>query len=173
MSRLGDGPDMTIAEVTREATRRHPWLIEALRAGVVNFAAAARFLDVGDDEAVAAALRRFADDLPALDVDRPNVRIRMRRDVDRADLAADDLLPATSADGEGEPSSLTALIVRGDVAPGHVAVVLTRLEQAGIHVSAVAAADSRATIAVPRADGARALRMVESTVTTGPAVPRD
>ena len=50
---------MTVAAETREAVRDHPFLETALRAGVVNYTAAARFLDVGEEEAVAAALRQI------------------------------------------------------------------------------------------------------------------
>jgi hypothetical protein len=55
---------MNVAERTREAVRRRPFLHDALAAGVVNYAAAAEFLDVDrGDDAVTAALRRYADDL--------------------------------------------------------------------------------------------------------------
>jgi len=54
---------MTVAADARAAVREHPFLETALRAGVVNYTAAARFLDVGAEEAVAAALRRYAAEL--------------------------------------------------------------------------------------------------------------
>ena len=54
---------MTVAAEAREAVRERPFLETALRAGVVNYTAAARFLEVGDEEAVAAALRRYAGEL--------------------------------------------------------------------------------------------------------------
>ncbi|PSP45784.1 hypothetical protein BRC63_00815 [Halobacteriales archaeon QH_10_70_21] len=63
---------MTVAADAREAVRDHPFLETALRAGVLNYTAAARFLDVGDEEAVAAALRRYADELD--DHDPPDRR---------------------------------------------------------------------------------------------------
>ena len=49
---------MTVAERTRAAVRAEPFVYEALRAGVLNYTAAARYLDVGDESAVSAALRR-------------------------------------------------------------------------------------------------------------------
>ena len=54
---------MTVAAETRKAVREHPFVYDGLRAGIVNYTAAARFLDVGDTEAVGAALRRYAEDL--------------------------------------------------------------------------------------------------------------
>ena len=69
---------MTVASETREAVRSEPFLHAALAAGVLNYTAAARYLDVGDEEAVAAALRRYAEDLPAPDVRDGSVRVDMR-----------------------------------------------------------------------------------------------
>jgi len=45
---------MSVAERTRAAVREEPFLHDALRAGVVNYRAAARYLDVGDEDAVRA-----------------------------------------------------------------------------------------------------------------------
>ena len=48
---------MSLAAETRAAVRARPWLLEALRAGVVNYAAAAESLDVdGDTDSIATAL---------------------------------------------------------------------------------------------------------------------
>ena len=67
---VGDlAPTMTVAAETRRAVRASPFLRDALRAGCVNYTAAARFLDVGDEDAVVAALRRYAEDLPDLEAD--------------------------------------------------------------------------------------------------------
>ncbi|PSQ40560.1 hypothetical protein BRD10_02000, partial [Halobacteriales archaeon SW_12_71_31] len=62
---------MTIAARTREAVRARPALRTALAADAVNYTAAARLIatdaavdaDDDDHEAVAAALRRYADEL--------------------------------------------------------------------------------------------------------------
>ncbi|MFT4958602.1 MAG: hypothetical protein ACI9EZ_001934, partial [Halobacteriales archaeon] len=55
---------MSLAERTREAARARPFLVEGLRAKVVNYTAAARFLDVdGEVDAVATALRRYGEGL--------------------------------------------------------------------------------------------------------------
>jgi hypothetical protein len=55
---------MSLASETRDAVRARPFLHDALAAGVVNYAAAARALDIGGDvDAITAALRRFAEEL--------------------------------------------------------------------------------------------------------------
>ncbi|MFW6382935.1 MAG: DUF7523 family protein, partial [Haloferacaceae archaeon] len=72
---------MSLAEETRAAVRRRPFLLAALRAGVVNYTAAARWLDEavdGDADSVATALRRFAESLPAYDADSRDARVTMR-----------------------------------------------------------------------------------------------
>jgi len=72
-------PSVTLAADTRAAVRRRPFLHEALRAGVVNYAAAARLLDVdGEDSAVVAALRRYAETLPPYDETARDARVTMR-----------------------------------------------------------------------------------------------
>ena len=70
---------MTLAADTRAAVRRRPFLHEALRAGVLNYAAAARLLDVeGEQSAVVAALRRYAETLSPYDETARDVRVTMR-----------------------------------------------------------------------------------------------
>ncbi|MFB9824990.1 DUF7523 family protein [Halobaculum roseum] len=83
---------MTVAEETRAAVRERPFLYDALRAGVVNYAAAAATLDIdADRDAVATALRRFAnelDDRAESDADAPGdagARVRMERGVGAVD----------------------------------------------------------------------------------------
>lgn len=72
-------PSVTLAADTRAAVRRRPFLHEALRAGVLNYAAAARLLDVdGEDSAVVAALRRYAETLPPYDETARDARVTMR-----------------------------------------------------------------------------------------------
>ncbi|MDX1748043.1 MAG: hypothetical protein R3324_19085, partial [Halobacteriales archaeon] len=76
---------MSLAEDTRQAVRRRPWLLTALQAGVVNYAAAARSLDIGADlDAVATALRRFAERLPPFETHHCSARVTMVRDVSEA-----------------------------------------------------------------------------------------
>ncbi|MFB6299245.1 MAG: hypothetical protein ABEH65_03190 [Halobacteriales archaeon] len=157
---------MTLAAATRSAAREHPFLIEALRAGVVNYAAAARLLDVdGDQEAVATALRRFAEELSDYTLEDRTVRVRMRRGID--DAAAESLLAID--DVSHLTDEQTALIASGDVDPNGAAVAIRRLAVADISVHAAGVTADRVVVLVPTADGPEALRIVEESLAAVPA----
>ncbi|WP_148413328.1 hypothetical protein [Haloferax sp. KTX1] len=159
---------MSLAADARDAVRERPYLLAALRAGVVNYAAAAAELDLGDDEAVAAALRRFADDLPPLEADPRDAAVTMRsgvglvgEDVEEAD--DDPVLSVAGVDlASGGP--LTAIIAEGDVDPTVLAAVLSRLDAESVVVDAAGVAGDALAVVVPRRQGAAALRVVESAV---------
>ncbi|MFC7137407.1 hypothetical protein ACFQRB_15140 [Halobaculum litoreum] len=73
---------MTVAEETRAAVRERPFLYDALRAGVVNYAAAAATLDIdADPDAVATALRRHAAEIDARPPATGDARVTMERRV--------------------------------------------------------------------------------------------
>jgi hypothetical protein len=152
---------MSLAAETREAVRRHPFLHDALRAGVVNYSAAARFLDVeGDTDSVVAALRRYADDLP--DYDRPGIGppVSMESGLGRGDpedalLVVGDL---ALVPGRG---SLTAIVATGDVDAASLRFALGRLETAEVAVEAAAVGEDSLVVVVDRRDGPDALRAVE------------
>lgn len=73
---------MSLAAEAREAVREHPFLLSALRAGVVNHRAAAEFLELdGDPDAVATALRRFAETLPEYETESRDARVTMHSGV--------------------------------------------------------------------------------------------
>ncbi len=81
---------MSLAAETRRAVDRRPFLRTALRAGVVNYTAAARFLAVdGETDAIATALRRYADELPAYETESRAARVRMERGIGPLETAAD------------------------------------------------------------------------------------
>jgi hypothetical protein len=157
---------MTLAAETRRAVRANPFLRDALRAGVVNYTAAARFLDVGagEEEAVAAALRRYAEDLPKYERPVPDARTRVNMhsglgptdDPDGAMLRVGDTLLAP---GGGD---LTAVTASGaEVDPGTLGYVLSRLTAEGVAVGAAGATDGVLLVAVNRRDGPDTLRVVE------------
>jgi hypothetical protein len=170
---------MSLAAETRAAVRARPWLLDALRAGVVNYAAAAETLDVeGDRDAIATALRRFEDDLPAVDSEAPDVTVRMRSGVGLAgsgiesgdegdgdagsDPGEDD--PLVSVDGARilrTGGRLTAILVDGDVDAAALSAVVDRLEAENVVVDAAAVAGDRLVVVVPRSNGANALRLAE------------
>lgn len=154
---------MSVAADTRAAVRDRPFLRSALRAGVVNYTAAARHLDVGDQEAVAAALRRFADELPeyAHPATDRSVRVAMESgfgtgDPDDALIVVGDLALVPDA------GSTTALLARGDVSPAVFRAAIQRLEVADVEIEAAGLGADLFVVAVPRRDGPDALRGVES-----------
>lgn len=158
---------MTVAADTRRAVRERPFLREALRAGVCNFTAAARFLDVGEEEAVAAALRRYAEDLPEYAPPAPEgrVRVNMQSGLGPTEEPEEALLRVSDtllAPGGGD---LTAVTATGDgVDPLTLAHVVSRLDAEGVAVGAAGATDGVLVVAVNRRDGPDALRYVESAV---------
>jgi hypothetical protein len=158
---------MTKAAATREAIDEHPFLRRALRAGVVNHAAAARFLDVdGDEEAIAAAIRRYGEELPAYETVSADGRVAMESGLGPSE---DGLLVVSShgyAPGEG---NLTALVANGGVDSRALAVALERLHVAGIEPAAAGVADDSMAIVVGRRDGPDALRLVENALEDVPA----
>jgi hypothetical protein len=155
---------MSTAEETRTAVREHPFLYEALRAGVVNYTEAAAFLDVGEQEAVAVALRRYEDELSERVADTEpdgSVQVRMERGLGRADEATGPIVvgDATFAPDEG---SLTGIVATGALSPVALREVLGRCETADITVEAAGVSDEALVLVVGRRDGASALRVVEA-----------
>ena len=162
----------SLAARTREAVRERPFLHDGLRAGVINYTAAARYLDVdGELEAVATALRRYADELDSEPPVGADARVSMESGVgrveetDSADAAETEPLLSVSgtafASGAG---SLTAIITTGVVDPGLLARVLGRLAVAGFDVEAAGMAGDTLVVVVGRRAGVDALRAVESIV---------
>jgi len=160
---------MTLAGETRAAVNDHPFLRRALRAGVVNHAAAARFLDVdGDEDAVAAAVRRYAEDLPEFETSDARARVSMKSGVSRAESGGDGLLVVGDAGFVADGGGLTALVAAGGLDSRALAVALERLHVAGVEPVAAGVADSLAVV-VERRDGADALRLLEDALAAVPA----
>ncbi|AUG47663.1 hypothetical protein BVU17_09100 [Haloarcula taiwanensis] len=159
---------MSLAAATRDAVRERPFLYDALRAGVVNYTAAARTLDIdGDAEAVATALRRFAeelDDSPAHDSD---ARVSMQSGLGRVEspdaVSAIVFRVGDAAFAEGA-GSLTGIVATGDLSPPALAEVLGRLRAADVAVEAAGVTDDALVVVVGRRAGPDALRMVEAVV---------
>ncbi|MFB6170100.1 MAG: hypothetical protein ABEJ06_03040 [Haloarculaceae archaeon] len=155
----------TIAERTREAVRREPFLLAALRAGVLNYTAAARYLDVdAGEEAVAAALRRYAEELSAPASPSADARVTMQSRLGPAD-PADALLAVGDAALAPDEGSLTGILAGGtdEAAPGprELGAVLARLDAEGVAVEAAGAAGGSLVVVVGRRDGPDAVRFVE------------
>jgi hypothetical protein len=162
---------MSLASETRRAVDEQPFLVDALRAGVVNYTAAARYLDVdGDDEAIATAIRRYAEELPAPETGDRDVRVRMESGIEavnggsRADVALLAVGSASFVSGDGE---LTAIVATGDVDTTALAVTLRRLAIESIEPIAAGVNDDAMMIIVERLAGADAVRTVEDALESG------
>jgi hypothetical protein len=173
---------MSLAEATREAARRRPFLLGALRAGVVNYTAAARFLSEeidGDPESVATALRRFAESLPDWEADDRRARVSMRSglgEIDEVDEGsesgadeADPLLVVGNAALAPDAGTLTGVVATGEVDAAALAHALGRLDAAGVGVRAAGVADEALVVAVERRDGPDAVRIVENALDAVPS----
>ncbi|MFC6767510.1 DUF7523 family protein, partial [Natrinema soli] len=124
---------MSLAAETRRAVDRHPFLRTALRAGVVNYTAAARYLDVdGEIDAIATALRRYAEELPAYETESRDVRVRMESGIGPLESGDE---RGTSTDGDDALVTVggtafgacggdrTAIVATGDVDTAALAAV--------------------------------------------------
>ncbi|AXR78096.1 DUF7523 family protein [Natrarchaeobaculum sulfurireducens] len=165
---------MSLAAETRRAVAKHPFLVSALRASVVNYTAAARFLDVeGDVDAIATALRRYAAELPDYDREPRDVRVRMERGVDELEPAdRDDVSLAVGngvfGAGSGE---FTEIVATGTVDGRALAAVLERLAVDDVDVVAAGVAADTLVVVVERLEGASALRGVEDALDGVPVEP--
>ncbi|MFD1512415.1 DUF7523 family protein [Halomarina rubra] len=174
---------MSLAAATRDAVRARPFLADALRAGVLNYAAAARLLgeevddlDGADEDTVTAALRRFRDELEAYERPRGDARVSMHsgvgavaegrsEDVSSGDTSAgDDALFAVGETRYGSGGSETAILASGRVSPAVLAETLGRLRTGDVGVEAAAVAGDAMVVVVGRRDGPDALRIVEDCV---------
>lgn len=167
---------MSLAAETREAVRARPFVLDALRAGLLNHSAAAAWLaeaaDLdGDEDAIATALRRFREDLLPYATDDRTASVTMRSGVaivDDADsVPADALLRVGGAavtDGGGD----TAIVATGDADAAALTVALRRLAAADVDVAAAGVAGDALALVVGRRDGATAVRVVEAALTAVP-----
>lgn len=162
----------SLAEETRTAVRARPFLTHALAAGVVNYSEAAAFLPVGGDrtEAVATALRRYAEDLHYEEAARDG-RVTMQSGLAPAEEGAG-LLSVNgrgfTADGAG--GDYTGVLATGDVDAQALGSVLGRLDTADVPVEAAGVAGDTLLVVVERTDGATAVREVEAALDAVPSV---
>ena len=169
---------MTLAADTRRAVRRNPFVHRALRAGVLNYAAA-RFLEVGETDAVVAALRRYAEDLPEYGTASREARVTMRSGLGIEDGSGSE--DSGTDGGEGEDAllavggvelvdggSLTGVLATGDVGTRALAGALDRLAVADVAVVAAGVAGETLVVAVERRDGPDAVRIVEDALSAVP-----
>lgn len=160
---------MSLAADTRAAVRERPYLIEALRAGVVNYAAAARRLDLdADEEAVATALRRFASDLQSRETASRETQVTMQSGLD---VDNDDPVFRVGETGfAANNGSYTGIIVEGEIDTSAAVTVLGQLRVEGVSIKAAGFTDRTLVIVVERRDGGRVLKLTETALE---AVPND
>ncbi|SIQ98666.1 DUF7523 family protein [Natronorubrum daqingense] len=159
---------MSLAADARRAADSHPFLITALRAGIVNYTAAARFLEVdGETDAVATALRRYAEELPTHETRARDARVTMESGIgpvepgsDHAVLEEALVTVAGSAFGPTGGDS-TAVIATGEVGATALAEVLQQLSRSGVEPQSAGVGDESLIVVVDRLEGANALRAVE------------
>lgn len=182
----------TLAARARAAVDDRPFLRAALAADVVNYAAAARALDLaaGDEDAdtdpsaepaqsdtdspvepsrtdaVAAALRRYAEELDVA-TDARSVRVTMEGRLGETDETG--LLSVNGTRYASGAGSLTGVLAAGDVDARALAAVLDRLDAAGVEPEAAGFAGDALLVVVPRRDGPDAVRLTERALD---AVPR-
>ncbi|MFC7165759.1 DUF7523 family protein [Halospeciosus flavus] len=171
----------SLAEETRTAVRARPFLYRALAANVVNYTEAAAFLPVGGDrtEAVATALRRYADDLTYGEESR-DVRVTMQSGLVAVEDGGAGLFSVNgqgfaAADGTGDGDSdtrgdYTGVLASGDVDTRALGSVIGRLDVTGVTVAAAGVAGDTLLVVVDRADGATAVREIEAALDAVPSV---
>jgi hypothetical protein len=155
---------MSLASETRDAVRARPFLRDALAAGVVNYAALARELDLeGDTEAITAALRRFAEELPDPTAPGSETTVRMKSGLEPIDGADDDagLLRVGEYGYAAGTGSFTGVLATGDLGAGALERALGRLRSHGVGVEAAGVAGGTLLVVVGRRDGADAVRLIE------------
>lgn len=133
----------------------------------MNYTAAARHLDLGDEEdreAVVAALRRYAEELTEYEPPEADARVDMRSGLGPVaddDAATDALLAVGGTAFTTGGGDLTGIVAAGDVSAGPLAHALGRLRAEGIDAVAAGAAEGSLVVVVGRRDGPDALRAVE------------
>jgi len=155
---------MSLAAETRDAVRDRPFLHDALRAGVLNYAAAARQLDVeGDPEAIAAALRRFEGELESSQ-DDPGAMpaVRMERGLEAVD--GDGVLGVDGTGYAPGDGAFTAVLATGDAGVRALETVLGALRTRDIPVEAAGVTADALVVVVERGDGPDALRAIEGSL---------
>lgn len=157
---------MTLAADTRAAVRRRPFLYEALRAGLLNYAAAARLLDVdGERSAVVAALRRYGEALPEYDEHTRRARVTMQSGLgersSHEDIDDTLLLRVGGHAFVPDAGTLTGVLATGDVDGTALSHVLGRLATEGIDPVAAGVAGEALVVVVSRQEGPTAVRALE------------
>jgi hypothetical protein len=153
---------MSLASETRAAVREEPVLYDALAAGVANYAAVARELDVeGDTEAITAALGRFAEELPDPAETDGAGTVRMKSGLEPVEHDDGELLRVGGQGYAAGTGSFTGVLATGDLGARTLERALGRLRSHGVGVEAAGVTDGTLLVVVSRRDGPDAVRLVE------------
>jgi hypothetical protein len=118
-------------------------------------------LDVdGDTDAIATALRRFAEELPTDQRQNTSASVTMHSGLGRSDDDAPLLSVGETSFGEGA-GSLTGIVATGDLTAAVLGDVLGRLRAAEISVEAAGATDETLVVVVDRRSGPEAVQIIE------------
>lgn len=170
----------SLAARTRTVARRYPFLVMALRTGTANYTAVARFLDVdGEVDAVASALRRYADSLEEATHRDSSVRVRMQSGLGPVESLEEALIVVSSTalgvpestdtrsdDAGTDNPTYTAIIATGTVDGRSLANAIAGLSLEGIDVVAAGLENGTMVVVVERLEGANAVRIVERSLET-------
>lgn len=164
---------MSVAADTRAAVRERPFMFEALRAGVLNYAAAARHLDLAEDEeVVAAALRRFGESLADREQAPREGTVTMRSGIgpvgSEDEDESDTLLRVGGVRLGPTGGDYTGVLATGDVDPATLEYALGVCRANEVDVTAAGIAGGVLTVVVDRRDGPAALRHVEAALEAAP-----
>jgi hypothetical protein len=169
-----DDASMSLSERARDRAREHPFVLAGLRSGILNYRATAEFLDLdGDPDAVATALRRFAETLPEYTTESRDAHVTIHGGV--GVVSADDVADATPHLRIGnravcpDAGDRTAVVATGDVDAAALWAVLGRLRTAEVDVVAAGVDEQTLVVVVERRAGATAVRLVEAALSAVPA----
>lgn len=167
---------MSLAEDARAAVRRRPFLLDALRAGVLNYTAAARFLAEeldrdADVDAVATALRRFSESLDDYETTDRRARVSMKSGLGelKDSNAGDELLAVGDSGFVPGEGSLTGILATGAVDTTALTAVLARLAAEEVEILAAGVSEAALLVVVERRDGPDAVRLVEDALDVVPS----
>lgn len=158
---------MSLAAETRRAARASPFLLESMRASVVNYAAAARYLAVSEDTAaVAAALRRFAGSLPDRSPADRSVRVTMHAGLEPT--TTEPLLRVGQHGFGGDDGDLTGVLATGEVDPSALRHAIGVLGTHGVDPVAAGVAADSLLLVVDRSDGPTTVQLLENALESVP-----
>ncbi len=159
---------MSLASETRATVRDEPVLYDALAAGVANYAAVARELDVeGDIDAITAALGRFAEELHTPIETESEATVRMKSGLEPVDEDDAEVLHVGGRGYTAGTGSFTGVFATGDLGARALERALGRLRSHDVTIEAAGVTDGTLLIVVGRRDGADAVRLLEGLYTVG------